>query len=362
MDKKNRAERDCEVSPEIAARSVGLVYVNDAQPGISREKRGATVTYRDHQGHVVRDQQTIDRITSLVIPPAWKDVWICSSPRGHLQATGRDERGRKQYRYHARWRETRDDAKYERLVPFAEALPVIRARVEKDLGKPGLPREKVIATVVRLLETTLIRVGNQEYARTNKSFGLTTMRDRHVEVDGTEIRFHFRGKSGQEHEVDLKDRRLAGIVKRCRDLPGQDLFQYVNGDGTRHTVGSADVNDYLRQVTGEEYTAKDFRTWAGTVLGAMELRQSDDAETEAQRKLQVVRAVDRVAKHLGNTRAVCRKCYIHPAVIDAYMDGSLRRRLRIRATKRADAGISLSCEEAAVLAFLRRQSEQAAAA
>ena len=362
MSSGSPATRDCDVSPELAARSVGLVYVNDAQAGISREARGAKVSYRDADGRLVRDRRTLDRIAALVIPPAWKDVWICPSPRGHLQVTGRDERGRKQYRYHTRWRETRDEAKYERLVPFAEALPSIRAQVAQDLGRSELPREKVVATVVRLLETTLIRVGNQEYARTNKSFGLTTMRDRHVEVDGSEIRFCFRGKSGQEHEVDVRDRRLAGIVRRCRELPGQDLFQYVNGDGTRHTVGSVDVNDYLRDVTGEDYTAKDFRTWAGTVLGALELRESEEAETESRRKLQVVQAVDRVAKHLGNTRAVCRKCYIHPAVIDAYMDGSLSQRLRIRATERDDAGTSLSPEEAAVLAFLRRQSEQSAAA
>jgi len=362
MSAESRATRECDASPEIAARSVGLVYVNDAQPGISRETRGATVTYRDPEGRIMRDRKTLDRIAALVIPPAWTDVWICESPRGHLQATGRDERGRKQYRYHNRWRETRDDAKYERLVPFAEALPTIREQVAKDLSRPGLPREKVTATVVRLLETTLIRVGNQEYARTNKSFGLTTMRDRHVEIDGSEIRFRFRGKSGQEHEVDLRDRRLAGIVKRCRELPGQDLFQYINGDGTRHTIGSTDVNDYLREVTGEDYTAKDFRTWAGTVLGALELHGSDAAATEAQRKLEVVRAVDQVAKLLGNTRAVCRKCYIHPAVIDAYMDGSLNRRMSMRAGKVTDAGTSLSPEEAAVLAFLRRRSEQAAAA
>jgi DNA topoisomerase-1 len=362
MAVESRATRECDASPEIAARSVGLIYVNDAQPGISRETRGGTVSYRDPEGRIVRDRKTLDRIAALVIPPAWTDVWICPSPRGHLQATGRDERGRKQYRYHVRWRETRDDAKYERLAAFAEALAVIREQVEKDLAKPGLPREKVVATVVRLLETTLIRVGNQEYARTNKTFGLTTMCDRHVEVDGSEIRFHFRGKSGQEHEVDVKDRRLANIVKRCRELPGQDLFQYVNGDGTRHTVGSADVNDYLREITGEDYTAKDFRTWAGTVLGALELHGREEAETEAQRKLQVVRAVDAVAKHLGNTRAVCRKCYIHPAVIDAYLAGGLNRRMRIRATKAGDAGASLSPEEAAVLAFLRRQSEEAAAA
>jgi DNA topoisomerase-1 len=362
MAMENRATRDCEVSPEVAARSVGLVYVNDAQPGITRITRGATVTYRDPEGRTVRDQKTLDRIAGLVIPPAWTEVWICQSPRGHLQATGRDERGRKQYRYHDRWRETRDDAKYERLVPFAEALPVLREQVAKDMAKPGLPREKVVATVVRLLETTLIRVGNEEYARTNKSFGLTTMRDRHVEIDGSEIRFHFRGKSGQEHEVGLKDRRLASIVKRCRELPGQDLFQYVNGDGTQHTVGSADVNDYLRAVTGADYTAKDFRTWAGTVLGAIELHGSEAAETEAQRNLQVVRAVDTVAKHLGNTRAVCRKCYIHPAVIESYLDGSLNRLLRIRATNADDSGTSLSPEEGAVLAFLRRLSERAAAA
>jgi DNA topoisomerase-1 len=290
-----------------------------------------------------------------VIPPAWADVWISPDPRGHLQATGRDARGRKQYRYHPRWREVRDETKYYRLIGFAQALPSVRRRTAADLRKSGLPKEKVLAAVVQLLEKTLIRVGNDEYARQNRSFGLTTLRDGHVEVSGGKVTFSFRGKSGVEHEVDLDDRRLARVVKACRDLPGQELFQFVDEHGKRQTIESADVNEYLREVTGEDFTSKDFRTWAGTVLAAQLLRDFAGFDSEAQAKRNIVRAVESVAKRLGNTKAVCRKCYIHPAVLDAYMDGSMLATVAQRARRVAQAADALSPGEAAVLGLLQRR-------
>jgi DNA topoisomerase-1 len=260
-----------------------------------------------------------------VIPPAWTGVWICPDPRGHLQATGRDARGRKQYRYHARWRQVRDEDKYGRLAEFGRALPAIRRRIARDLRRPGLPREKVLAAVVKLLETTFIRVGNDEYARDNRSYGLTTMRDAHVRVSGSTVHFIFRGKSGVRHELELDDRRLARIVKQCRDLPGQELFQYLDERGAVVDIGSADVNAYLKDITGTDFTSKDFRTWAGTVLAATLLRDEEPSVTATAGKRAVVRAIDEVARRLGNTRAVCRKCYVHPAVIDAYLDGTIVR-------------------------------------
>jgi DNA topoisomerase-1 len=265
------------------------------------------------------------RIRSLVIPPAWTNVWICPDPRGHLQATGRDARGRKQYRYHPRWREVRDENKYGRLADFGRALPAIRRRIQRDLRQQGLPREKVLAAVVKLLETTFIRVGNEEYARQNHSYGLTTMRDAHVRVSGSKVRFLFRGKSGVQHQLELADRRLARIVKECRDLPGQQLFQYLDARGNVVDVGSADVNTYLKDITGTDFTSKDFRTWAGTVLAATLLCESERPASVTAGKKAVVRAIDEVAERLGNTRAVCRKCYVHPAVIDAYLDGTIAR-------------------------------------
>jgi DNA topoisomerase-1 len=276
----------------------------------------------------------LQRIKALAIPPAWTDVWICADPRGHLQATGRDARGRKQYRYHPRWRDVRDEVKYGRLIAFAGALPKIRARTQADLRKPGLPRQKVLATVVQLLEKTFIRVGNEEYAKQNGSVGLTTMRDQHAKVNGTSVRFEFRGKSGVQHAVDLRDKRLARIVKACRDLPGYELFQYVDGDGTREVIDSADVNEYLREITGEDFTAKDFRTWAGTVLAAAELSAADGASSPRQARRNIVKAVEAVAERLGNTRAVCRKSYIHPAIFDAYLAGA-----RIEGDERAVVAI-----------------------
>jgi DNA topoisomerase-1 len=299
-----------------------LLHVSDSGPGI-RRRTGKRFGYVDVEGRAIRDARILGRIKALAIPPAWTDVWICPSPRGHIQATGRDAKGRKQYRYHPRWREVRDETKYGRLRAFGQELPRLRRRVEEDLARPGLPREKVLASVVRLLETTLIRVGNEEYARHNESYGLTTLRDDHVEIVGSEVTFSFRGKSGKEHTVGVRDRKLAAIVKRCRDLPGQDLFQYRDADGRQHVVGSADVNVYLREVMGQEFTAKDFRTWAGTVFAAEELTRCEPAATEVDRRRNVAAAIQAVAERLGNTPAICRRCYVHPVVVESYLDGSL---------------------------------------
>jgi DNA topoisomerase-1 len=312
--------------------------------------------YFDPKGNRITDAATIDRINKLVIPPAYTDVWICPSDRGHIQAIGRDARGRTQYRYHPSWREVRDEAKYGRMIAFGMALPKLRRRVNRDLKLPDLPREKVLATIVKLLETTLIRVGNEEYAKTNKSFGLTTIRNRHVDVSGSKIHFEFRGKSGVEHAIDLTDARLAGVIRRCQELPEQELFEYVNQDGSRHHVTSTDVNQYLQEITGREFTAKDFRTWAGTVLAAIALREFEAFDSETQAKKNVVAAIESVAKRLGNTRAVCRKCYVHPVVLETYLAGDLARRLK----QRVEGGLqkslkSLKPEEAAVMALLQRK-------
>jgi DNA topoisomerase I len=290
----------------------------------------------------------------LAIPPAWTDVWICRDPNGHLQATGRDQRRRKQYRYHARWREVRDEAKYGKLLIFARVLPLIRMRVEEDLKRSGLPRERVLAAVVRLMQLTLFRVGNNEYAKKNKSFGLTTLRDRHVRIDDGHIHLSFRGKSGNRYESDINDRRLARIVKGCRDLPGYELFQYLDEEGNQHAVGSEEVNAYLREITGEDITAKDFRTWAGTQLAAEALRAFRNLDSENKRKKAIVRAVEKVARHLGNTPAVCRRCYIHPAILDGYVDGTLLEALAAKTDAYLKENIGhMSPEEAAVTAFLR---------
>jgi DNA topoisomerase-1 len=299
--------------PAGSAQAAGLRYVNDAAPGIVRQRNGHGFRYRHPGGRAVRDQAALKRIRSLAIPPAWQAVWICTREDGHLQATGRDARGRKQYRYHPRWREVRDETKYGRMLAFANALPRIRRRVRQDLALPGLPRDKVLAAVVRLLETTRMRVGNEEYARENESYGLTTLRTRQVRVRGSTLQFRFRGKSGVWHELALNDRKLAAIVRRMRDLPGYELFQYVDEEGETRSVDSADVNEYLKAIAGEDFTSKDFRTWAGTVLAAAALH----------RLKHVGNAVSAVAQQLGNTKAVCRKCYIHPVVIEAHLDGSL---------------------------------------
>ena len=338
-----------------SARSAGLVYTSDDRPGIRRVGNGKRARYLAPNNKPVRDAETLARIRSLVIPPAWTSVWISSNPRGHLQATGRDARGRKQYRYHAKWRKVRDETKYGRMVAFGQALAVIRRRTDADLRRPGLPREKVLAAVVRLLEKTFIRVGNDEYARDNHSFGLTTMRDGHVRITGSKVRFIFRGKSGVEHELALDDRRLARIVKQCRDLPGQELFQYRDEDGKVVDIGSADVNAYLQQITGKDFTSKDFRTWAGTVLAAQLLHDFEEVDSDARAKKNVVAAIEQVAKRLGNTRAVCRKCYVHPAVIDAYMDGTMMKTIAQRAQRTAKAVGKMTAAEAAVLGLLQRR-------
>jgi len=341
------------VDPADSARDAQLCYVSDADPGISRMRSGRGFRYRSPDGAALRDPGTLGRIRALAIPPAWTSVWISPRPDGHLQATGRDARGRKQYRYHARFRAVREETKYGRLLLFGAALPRIRARVEEDLGRRGLPREKVLALVVRLLETTLIRVGNREYTRQNRSFGLTTMRGRHVDVAGWTVRFEFRGKSGKWQSIRIADRRLAPLVRRCQEMPGQELFQYDEpGDG-RQSIDSTDVNAYLRETTGQELTAKDFRTWAGTILAALELRRLPPYDGTARAKRRLTRAIDSVAKRLGNTPAVCRKCYVHPAIVEAWMKG-----VTIRAPRRrAGASGSLSAEEAAVMALLRRRLE-----
>jgi DNA topoisomerase-1 len=342
--------------PVVSAKVVGLRHVSDEKPGIKRECSGKSFRYRDAAGKLVRDRETLGRIKSLVIPPAWTSVWICPDANGHLQATGRDDRGRKQFRYHPRWREIRDETKYARMIAFARALPKIRRRIQKDMSLADLPRNKVLATVARLLEVSLIRVGNDEYARENDSFGLTTMRNRHVDVNGSALRFHFRGKAGKWHNVDINDRRIAKIVERCQDLPGQELFQFVDDDGECHDVRSEDVNDYLREISGQDFTAKDFRTWAGTVLAAMALREFEKFDTKAQAKKNVVAAIEAVAKKLGNTPAVCKKCYIHPHVLDSYLDGTLVETLKQRAEKAISRSLrGLPAEEAAVLGVLQQR-------
>lgn len=310
-------------SPIEAAKAAGLRYVSDARPGIHRKRVGKHFSYTGLDGKPVSDQQVLQRIRSLAIPPAWTNVWICPNPRGHLQATGRDAKGRKQYCYHPEWRKIRDETKYDRMVAFGHALPLIREHVAHDLALTGLPREKVPATIVRLLDETSIRIGNEEYARENASFGLTTMRENHVDVEGSTIHFQFRGKGGKEFNMDLKDRRLARIVKKCQDLPGQELFQYIDSEKQTHVVSSEDVNEYLNQITGQDFTAKDFRTWAGTVVAACALFDLGEYETKTQAKQNVKHAVETAAQHLGNTPAICRKSYVHPEIIDAYLNGTL---------------------------------------
>lgn len=332
--------------------------MSDDELGFARRRHGKSFTYLRPNGGALREASTLARISALAIPPAWKDVWICRTANGHLQATGRDARGRKQYRYHARWREAQDQNKYERIIAFAQTLPKIRRAVARDLRKHGLPREKVLAAVVKLLETTLIRVGNDEYARDNRSFGLTTMHDEHVKVRGGTIRFDFRGKHGVEHEIDLSDRRLAAIVRACRSLPGQELFQYVDESAEVCDIGSGDVNDYLRKISGRDFTAKDFRTWAGTALAAQALQEFEDFDSKAAAKRNLTKAIERVAERLGNTQSICRKSYVHPAVIDAYMDRSLLKTLKKRAEKELRGTLHrLSSEEAAVLALLQQRME-----
>ena len=339
--------------PELHAAEAGLRYITDDRPGVRRRRAGKGFTYLGPDGRRIADADRIAWFNGLAIPPAWTDVWISPIKRGHIQATGRDARGRKQYRYHPRWREVRDEVKYGRSIEFARALPKIRRRTDRDLRRRGLPREKVLALVVRLLEATLIRVGSDEYARENRSYGLSTMRSRHVEVDGAEIRFAFRGKGGKDHEIDVRDRRLARLVKAVQELPGQELFQYLDADGRRQDVSSDDVNEYLREITGEPFTAKDFRTWAGTVAASLALTEFLEVDDDAGRKKAIVDAIERVAEQLGNTPAVCRACYVHPEVLDSYLDGTMVDALSERARGVGRGAHALRPEEAAVLGLLQ---------
>ena len=338
-----------------SARSAGLIYVTDRMPGIQRRRRRRGFRYIDHRGRVLRHRADLDRIASLAIPPAWKDVWICPNAKGHLQACGRDARGRKQYKYHAGWRQCRDEAKYDQMLAFAMALPTLRRQIAKDLSAAGLPRRKVVAAVVQLLEKTLIRVGNDEYARDNNSFGLTTMRNRHVRVSRSTLRFRFKGKGGKSHDIAFDDVRLARIVRRCQDLPGHELFGYVDDAGEVQDIGSADVNEYLREVTGQDFTAKSFRTWAATVLAACAFQDLSERQSQTQTKRNVVKAVEAVAGLLGNTPTICRKSYIHPSIVDAYIDGTLPRTRRARKLKAVSAPLQdFRRMETAVLGWLHR--------
>jgi DNA topoisomerase-1 len=341
------------VEPPISARQAGLRYVRDTMPGIRRIYSGKNFRYLDAGNKIVRDPATLARIKSLAIPPAWTDVWICPIENGHLQATGRDARGRKQHRYHKNWREHRDETKYSRMIEFAHVLPRIRRRVAHDLRLRGLPREKVLASIVKLLEISHIRIGNDEYAQNNNSFGLTTLRNRHAKVAGDRLHFQFRGKSGKIHTVDVEHRRVARIVQRCQSIPGQELFEYVDENGQPRDVNSGDVNDYLREITGADFTAKDFRTWAGTILAACALREIGEFNTVRQARSNVVRAIAVVANRLGNTPAVCKKSYIHPAVIDAYLSRALFESAHASNGKKSKH--ALLPEESSVAALLRRK-------
>lgn len=338
-----------------SAQGARLRYVAEYKKGIRRIRSGKGFVYVGSNGKTIRREAVLNRIRALVIPPAWEDVWICPNPSGHIQAVGVDARRRKQYRYHPRWQQTRDETKFEHLIEFGKTLASIRKRVRADLRRPGLPREKVLAIVIRLLEITHIRVGNEEYASKNHSFGLTTLRDKHAKVNGSQVHFEFRGKSGVEHVIDFHDRKLAAVIKACQDLPGQELFQYEDAQGNRHRIGSQDVNTYLKSTTGRDFTAKDFRTWAGTVLAALSLRSFGKASSETEAKKKVVAAIKLVAAELGNTAAVCRKCYVHPRVISAYLEGKLVEQTNRRMKKPATGSLKIGKdEEKAVLALLRQ--------
>lgn len=340
--------------PQAAAKAADLVYVNDEQPGIQRRRAGKGFVYLDNNGKPIKNRKTVERIKSLVIPPAYTDVWISPLANGHIQATGRDAKGRKQYRYHPRWSEQREQTKFNRMILFGEALPAIRERVAQDLALRGLPREKVLATIVQLLGTTFIRIGNLEYAKANESFGLTTLRDEHVEISGSRVHFEFVGKSGKESAVDLHDKRLARIIKQCQDVPGHHLFQYWDGDETSHAISSTDVNNYLREIGGQEFTAKDFRTWGSTTLAVLAFAELGPCTDETQAKKNTVEMIKRVAAQLGNTRAVCRKYYIHPVIAEAYAQGKLLPLLEKCQSSTENDG-ELYPEEQTVMALLRQK-------
>jgi len=344
------------VDPKEAAEHAGLIYVSDDKPGIRRRRAGRGFTYSGSGGGRISDAATLKRIKALAVPPAWTDVWICPKQGGHIQATGRDARGRKQYRYHAHFRQVRESTKYHRMLYFAESLPGIRKKIRRHLSLRGLPREKVLATVVNLLETTLIRVGSDEYAKENKSYGLTTLKNRHVDVNGSELRFNFKGKGGKVWRLGVRHRRVAKVIRACQELPGQDLFQYIDEAGELRHVASSDVNAYLREISGEDITAKDFRTWHGTVLAAMALNEFQKFDTQAGAKKNIREAINRVAARLGNTATICRKCYVHPEIVTTYIEGSLLLEVkeRVEAELREDLP-GLEAEEAAVLTLLQQR-------
>lgn len=357
-------DEQCELAaaaePEQSAAAAGLHYVSDAMLGIRRHKSGHGFRYVRPDGSRLADPDALKRIRALAVPPAWSDVWLCPLPNGHLQATGRDAKGRKQYRYHRRFREVRESRKYEHVIAFADALPLIRAKVRKHMALSGLPREKVVATVVYLLDKTLIRVGNDDYAKQNRSYGLTTLKNRHVDIEGCDVRFHFVGKSGKQWSARIRDRRVAKIIRACRELPGQELLQYRTEDGDIQDVTSSEVNAYLREVTGNDITAKDFRTWAGTVLAAVALRETESFDHAAKSKKRLRAAIERVAAQLGNTPAICRKCYIHPEVLNAHLQGTLVRDLARYSEKLLRENLAeMAPEEAAVLALLRARLKAA---
>lgn len=349
--------------PQDAAEAAGLSYVSDKDPGISRRKRGKGFSYIRPDGRRVDTASVLERIRTLAIPPAWSDVWICPRKNGHIQATGRDAKGRKQYLYHPDFRDARESAKYEHIMTFVRLLPAIRAQVAKHMAMSGLGREKVLATVVHLLESTLIRIGNEDYAKQNQSHGLTTLRNRHVTINGSELRFQFKGKSGKTWRLGLKDRRVAKVVRACQDLPGQDLFQYLDQEGTRHSITSSDVNAYLRDIAGETITAKDFRTWAGTLLAALALQEFEAFDSEAGAKRNVRAAIEQVATRLGNTPTICRKCYVHPEILNSYIEGSLLLNVKERAEQVLRQNLTkLLPEEAAVASLLESRLRRMAKA
>lgn len=354
MPERDSGQVQTIVDPRDAAETAGLRYVSDDEPGIRRRRAGKGFRYLKQDGSSVRDEVTLRRIRALAIPPAWTDVWICPNSRGHIQATGRDARLRKQYKYHPQFREVRESVKFEHVMEFARLLPLIRTKVSEHMSLRGLPREKVLATTVHLLETTLIRVGNDDYAKQNRSYGLTTLRDPHVKIDGAELRFQFKGKSGKTWRLQVKDRRVAKIVKACQELPGQELLQYLDETGERRDVTSSDVNSYLREITGQDITAKDFRTWAGTVLAALALREFEAFDSQAGAKKNIRAAIERVSSRLGNTPTICRKCYIHPEILNCYLSGSLLMEIKeeVEAELRNDLA-GLRPEEAAVMALIQ---------
>ena len=348
-----------EITPQDVAAEMGLRYITDAKPGFTRKRKGTAFDYFDKDGKHITDEKLLERIRSIGIPPAYEDVWISPFANGHIQATGKDARGRKQYRYHTKWRSTRDENKFQHMLQFGDALPAIRKKVAEHLKLPGLPRDKVLACVISLMEKTLIRVGNAEYARDNNSYGLTTLRRKHINVSGSKITFEFTGKSGKDWSLSVNDRRIAGIVNKCADIPGYELFKYIAEDGSRKDVTSSDVNAYLKEITGENFTAKDFRTWSGTVLAALALTEFEKYDSQAQAKKNVVQAIDHVAKQLGNTPAICRKCYIHPEVLESYMTGELAEMINQQIDKKIKSDYAhLTDEEIMVLAFLKKRLKE----